>query len=495
LPWVWIAWIPILYYVCGDPVKDLKHGKTNVMSIIGGWLVVLLNAIKFGNTALQEDVAVAVELEKNDLQQEANVVAQELLKKASDPLDGRSFYPLFIESELDEPSVAQHSTMNKVRIWLFTLLVAFLALQPTVQSALAGDTLIYCSWATLINVSTALALAYTVHGILEEVETVTDDFSDCVDEVHVFLFLAATEEMRNSETLKERFADIMQKNTNSRKWFADNNIKRKDNRIGFDTIVREVHGRRGSGSENDGVCSRAISAPTTLDEVKNRGDMDWCAGTTFTLQSRRFELYLNSRDGLKLFRRMYRWVSVDVTNEAFEASVQSNLVLLMAVFIMAFSIARLIENKMHLEVEHTVGIFAAVVLFVYFFRLCMLCIAMNEAVFGEVDQLLMEWKALASHPGKEVARMWDKTLTETECVKIFPSTENEITTERIPVEVRAMLDVTRERIKVLDKPSTLMGFAITMALLKKILTIVGASTATLVVALAKQFIHEHSKKH
>jgi len=254
--------------------------------------------------------------------------------------------------------------------------------------------------------------------------------------------------------------------------------------------------RRGRGSSQKGVdnctrISRAITPPTILPEVI--AYKDWSSHQTFSLQSRRFELFLNSRDGLRLFRSLHRWVSVDVTNEAFEASMQANLVLLMAIFIMAGGLADLIRNKMHVEMEHGMAFFAAFVLFVYFFRLCMLCIAMNEAMFGEVDQLLMEWKALSSKPGDDVAHMWDKTCTESNSIKKYPSQENAISRERIPVEVRAMLDVTRERIRVLDRPTTLMGFAITNGLLKRIVTLVGASAATVVVAIVKNFVKHHSK--
>merc|ERR1712007_225669 len=99
----------------------------------------------------------------------------------------------------------------------------------------------------------------------------------------------------------------------------------------------------------------------------------------------------------------------------------------------------------------------------------------------------------ASKPGDDVAHMWDKTCTESNSLKKYPSQENAISQERIPVEVRAMLEVTRERIRVLDRPSTLMGFAITKGLLKRIMTLVGASVAT-VVAVVKNFVKHHSRQ-
>jgi len=262
-----------------------------------------------------------------------------------------------------------------------------------------------------------------------------------------------------------------------RQQYADQSIERQDFRD-----ANPIANVEETAPEENTTETKKICAPGLLPEVTN---MNFQKKGTFSLQTLRFTLNLSNRQGVDLFRTLHRWMCIDVENERFGADVVANLLLTSCFGLLLGCALSLVQHRFVPTENHAFAGLGFIVLFAYFLNICNLCIEMNEALFQETDVSLLEWSDMASSPsGEYIAELWDRKLKQR---KIFTGEETEISKERVPLEVRAMIQIGRERIQRLDTPSSLLGMSITKELRNRILTLVITAALGALTGVAKKY--------
>jgi len=501
-----VSWLPILYFIFG---WEDDHGvKVTDLMLFTPYVVLWLYGVMFSQQHLLEGCENAVDKAKTDVKNNSTEVAQELIRRACDPTDARSYYPVILSSGEDEPRERFLPRRVKVRviciscitclIILKTILFFLMGIEATGSFGIKVDTTHYHGmrlfhvglWPWLLTFNSALSATGLMYIFFNEVEIKSFEFRDCVWQMQIFHFLSITPGMRKSLSLQARFVDILKRTAARRQMYAGKGVFTRG-------AVADPFGLLDIQTSADQSESRRICAPELLDEVKKwtlrpqekrelpgkKGTKEFQAREEFTLQSLRFTLNLSNIQGVDLHRMIHRWMCIDCENERFAADVSANLVLAYSLLLLVRIAVSLFQHEMVPTENNVIAILVFLVLVGYFLKICNLCIEMNEVLFNEIDVCLLEWMDVQTKP--YIAKLWDRTKKEE---YVYLAEKTGISPERVPLETRAMLQISRERIRMLDKPSALLGMSITKALRNRILTLFVTAGLGALTGIAKKHL-------
>lgn len=464
----WFAWAPLLYCIFGDVWGDVRRHETTFLTFSFPWWALAWFGYAIANRHLLNACDSAVENMKAEV---ASVKYQtqraaygsstgeswfrETLQALASPSDGKSLYPMFAISDEDEPA---DKALDK---WKLVPVIALVSLQ--VMYALYPCIDVSCGpWALVINATSAVAIGYAAYCFCYDLGVKMIEFKDCVDEVRTFLFMVCPPEVRHSRRLRDEFLSLVLENISGRKHYA---VCKSGDPIQYPGKAWKEFVRKMGDDNRHGF----LPVDKELD-----------------LEVRRVELNLSTVPGVALFQHLQGWVWADIVNERFAIDTSASILCFMLALLMGVALVPVIFEKQlaitHVSLTQGVACVDIMAMLVYIGLCCTYCVNMNELIFNHSDRVLQQWKGHARAPSAKVATVYVDAYHKDLCAPPMSSAQGVYDG---PMEVRAMIDLTRERLR-LHEPQKIMGMKVTTAFRAKLLSTLGGATVAVGVSLVKK---------